>query len=104
MDAELKPGLYVCGKVLTVTANLYNRKDGSGQFVRVRHEISTRPGLIEYEQILDPAKDAGVKVENGQLVAFPSIPEDSMVTLKVAPESIREYKGKVRISRAERVA
>jgi len=104
MDAELKPGIYIHGKVLSCTANVYNRKDGSGQFVRVRHEIATKPGTIEYEQVLDPARDTGVKVEGGVLVAYPSIPEDTVVPLRVAPESIREYKGKVRISRAERVA
>jgi len=104
MDTELKPGVYVRGRILTVTGNLYNRKDGSGQFVRVRHEISTRPGLIEYEQVLDPAKDAGIKIEGGKLTAFPSIPEETMVTLRVEPGGIGEYKGKVRINRAERVA
>jgi len=104
MATDMKPGVYVRGKVLTCTGTLYNRKDGSGQFVRVRHEISTRPGIIEYEQVLDPARDTGVKVENGQLIAYPSIPEDTLVTLKVVPEAIVEYKGKVRIMKAERVA
>lgn len=94
MDTELKPGIYVCGRILTVTGNLYNRKDGSGQFVRVRHEISTRPGMIEYEQVLDPAKDAGIKIEGGKLVAFPSIPEDSLVTLRVEPGGLGSIRAK----------
>ncbi len=99
-----QPGIYVIGKVISITASVHQRKDGSGQFVRVRHEISTRPGVIDYEQLLDPAKDPGVKVEGGKAVAFPTLPEDELITLRVEPGAIGEYKGKVRISRAERVA
>ena len=104
MDTELKPGVYVRGRVLTVTANLYNRKDNSGQFVRVRHEIATKPGVIDFEQILDPAKDAGVKVEGGKITLFPTFPEDKPITLKCDPGAIREFKGKVKITRAELIA
>jgi hypothetical protein len=100
---DLKPGVYVIGKVLSTTATVHPRKDGSGQFVRVRHEMSTRPGVIDYEQLLDPAKDAGVKVEGGQVTVFPTLPEDEVITLRVEPGAIGEYKGKVRISRAERI-
>jgi len=101
---NLKPGVFVHGLVLSSTANLFDRKDKSGQFVRVRHEIATKPGVIDFEQILDPAKDAGVKVEGGKIVAFPTYPEDKPITLKCEPGAIREFKGKVKITRAELIA
>ena len=101
---SLKPGVYVRGSVLSSTATLFNRKDGSGQFVRIRHEIATKPGVLDYEQVIDPAKDASVKIEGGKITAFPTYPEDSQITLKVEPGAIREFKGKVQITRAERIA
>jgi hypothetical protein len=98
---NLKPGVYVRGSVLSSTATLFNRKDNSGQFVRVRHEISTKPGVIDFEQIFDPVKDGVVKVEGGKVVAFPTYPEDSPIMLKFEPGAIREFKSKVKITRAE---
>jgi len=98
---NLKAGVYVHGNVLSSTATLFDRKDKSGQFVRIRHEIATKPGVIDFEQILDPAKDAGVKVEGGKVTAFPIYPEDKPITLKCEPGAIREFKGKVKITRAE---
>ena len=55
-------------------------------------------------QRVDPAKDAGVKVEGGKVVAFPTYPEDQPVTLKFEPGAIREFKGKVKITKAELIA
>ena len=101
---NLKPGVYVCGIVLSSTATLFNRKDGSGQFVRIRHEIATKPGVLDYEQVIDPAKDASVKVEGGKIVAFPTYPENGPITLRVEPAAFREFKGKIQITRAERIA
>ena len=101
---NLKSGVYVRGIVLSSTATLFDRKDKSGQFVRIRHEIATKPGVIDFEQILDPAKDAGVKVEGGKGVTFPTYPEDQPIMLKFEPGSIREFKGKVKITKAELIA
>ena len=100
----MKHGVFVHGTVLSSTATLFDRKDKSGQFVRIRHEIATKPGVIDYEQILDPAKDAGVKVEGGKITVFPTFPEDKPITLKCDPGAIREFKGKVKITRAELIA
>ena len=58
-NQNMKHGVFVHGTVLSSTATLFDRKDKSGQFVRIRHEIATKPGVIDFEQILDPAKDAG---------------------------------------------
>jgi len=70
----------------------------------VRHEIATKPGVIDFEQILDPAKDAGLKVEGGKIVAFPTFPEDKPISLKCEPGAIKEFKGKVKITKAELIA
>ena len=56
----LKPGVYVIGKILSCTAALFNRKDGTGQFVVTRLEVATKPGVVTIERIFDPAKDAEV--------------------------------------------
>ncbi len=101
---NLKPGVYVSGSILSSTVSLHNRKDGSGQFVRVSHELATRPGVLVLEQIYDPVKDAGVKVEGGKVMAYPAYPEDKPITLKCEPGAIREFKGKVKITKAEIIA
>ncbi len=101
---NLKPGVYVHGTILSVTVTLQNRKDGSGQFVRISIEVATKPGVLIFEQIFDPAKDASVKVEGGKVVAFPTYPEDKPITLKCEPGAIREFKGKVKITKAEIIA
>jgi len=100
----MKPGLYVIGKVLSCTASVFNRKDGSGKFVVVRTEISTRPGMVTLERMYDPAKDTEIKVEGDKVTVFPTYPEDVLVMFRVEPEGIRENKGKVRITKAEKVA
>ncbi len=100
----MKPGVYVIGKILSCTANLFNRKDGSGKFVVVRYEISTRPGVVTFERMFDPTKDAEIKLEGDKVVNFPTYPEESLVTFRVDPDGIRENKGKVRITRAEKIA
>jgi len=100
----LKPGVYVIGKILSCTAALFNRKDGTGQFVVTRLEVATKPGVVTIERIFDPAKDAEVKVANGQVTAFPTYPEDATAAFRVDPEGIKESKGKVRINRAEKIA
>lgn len=101
---NLKPGVYVCGSILSNTVSLHNRKDGSGQFVRVSHELATKPGVLIIEQIYDPAKDPGVKVEGGKVTAYPTYPEDKPITLRCEAGSIREFKGKVKITKAEIIA
>ena len=100
----MKPGVYVHGTVLSSAVALQNRKDGSGQFVRLSTEIATKPGVLIFEQIFDPAKDAAVKVEGGKVTLFPAYPEDKPITLKCEPGAIREFKGKVKITKAELIA
>lgn len=76
-------GLYVRGVVVSSSAKAYQRKDGSGTFVRVQHELATQPGVVLFEQYLDPKESTEVKIEDGKVVTYPRLPEFASVTLKV---------------------
>jgi hypothetical protein len=43
-------------------------------------------------------------VEGGKIIAFPTFPEDKHIVLKCEPGAIREFKGKVKITKAELIA
>lgn len=75
-------GLLVRGVVMSSTAKVFNRKDGSGKVVCVRHEIALQPGLAVYEEYPD-LKAGMVKLDGDKVVEFPKLPEMQQVTLKV---------------------
>ena len=75
-------GLFVCGVVMSSAASAHKRKDGSGVFVIVRHELALQPGLAVWEAFHDP-KDGKVKLDGENVVAFPKLPEFQQLTLKV---------------------
>jgi hypothetical protein len=75
-------GLIVCGVVMPSTAKPHKRKDGTGVFVIVRHELALQPGLAVWEVFHDP-KDGKVKLDGENVVAFPRLPEFQQITLKV---------------------
>lgn len=76
-------GLYVRGVIVSSQANAFQRKDGSGLVVKVSHEIATSPGVVLYEQYMDPKESADVKVEDGKVVSFPRLAQFSTVMFKV---------------------
>jgi hypothetical protein len=76
-------GLYVRGVIVSGSAKARARKDGSGVFVIVQHEIATQPGVVLYEQFLDPKESPEVKVEGDKVTAYPQIPLFHEVNLKV---------------------
>jgi hypothetical protein len=76
-------GLYVRGIVVSSSANAFQRKDGSGIVVKVQHEIATQPGVVLFEQYMDPKESKEVKVEGDKVVAFPQLAQFSNLTLKV---------------------
>ena len=76
-------GLYVRGVVVSSSANAFQRKDGSGIVVKVQHEIATQPGVVLFEQYVDPKESKEVKVEGDKVVAYPQLPHFSNLTLKV---------------------
>ncbi|HEX4121738.1 MAG TPA: hypothetical protein VH619_14040 [Verrucomicrobiae bacterium] len=75
-------GLFVRGVVMSSAAKAHKRKDGTGVFVIVRHEMALQPGMAVWEVFHDP-KDGQVKLDGENVVAFPKLPEFQQVTLKV---------------------
>ena len=75
-------GLFVTGVVMSSTAKAFNRKDGSGKTVCIRHEIALQPGMAVFEEYPD-LKDGKVKIEGDKVVEFHKLPEMQQITLKV---------------------
>ena len=75
-------GLIVRGIVMSSTAKAFNRKDGSGKVVCIRHELALQPGLAVFEEYPE-LKDGKVKLDGDNVVEFPKLPELQQVTLKV---------------------
>ena len=75
-------GLFVRGVVMSSTAKAFNRKDGSGKVICIRHELALQPGLAVFEEYPD-LKDGKVKLDGDKVVEFPRLPEMQQVTLKV---------------------
>ena len=80
--SEKLNGMFVRGVVVSSSARVFNRKDGSGKIVCVRHELALQPGLAVFEEF--PELNAGkVKLDGDKVVEFPRLPEMQQVTLKV---------------------
>ena len=75
-------GLFVRGVVMSSTAKAFNRKDGSGKVICVRHELALQPGLAVFEEYPD-LKEGKVKLDGDNVVEFPRLAEFQHVTLKV---------------------
>ena len=81
-QAEKLNGLFVRGVVMSSTAKVFNRKDGSGKVVCIRHELALQPGMAVFEEYPD-LKDGKVKLDGDKVVEFHKLPEMQQVTLKV---------------------
>ena len=79
---EKLSGLFVRGVVMSSTAKSMKRKDGTGVFVIVRHELALQPGMAVWEEFHDP-KDGKVKVDGENVIHFPQLPDMQQVTAKV---------------------
>ena len=75
-------GLFVRGVVMSSTAKAFNRKDGSGKVVCIRHELALQPGMAVFEEYPD-LKDGKVKLDGDNVIEFHKLPEMQQVTLKV---------------------
>ncbi len=94
-------GLFVRGVVVSNSAKVFKRKDGTGQVVCVRHELALQPGLAIYEQY--PDLNAGrVKVQGEVVTEYPKLPEFEQVTLRVLRWQERD--GRLVIKEAELVS
>ena len=67
-------GLFVRGVVMSSTAKAFNRKDGSGKVVCIRHELALQPGMAVFEEYPDP-KDGKVKLDGDNVIEFHKLPE-----------------------------
>jgi hypothetical protein len=80
--SEKLNGMFVRGVVVSSSARVFNRKDGTGKVVRIRHELALQPGLAVFEEY--PDLNAGkVKLDGDKVVEFPRLPNMQQVTLKV---------------------
>lgn len=75
-------GLFVRGVVMSSTAKVFNRKDGSGKLVCVQHEIALQPGMAVLEEYHD-AKDGKVRLDGDKVSEFPKLPEMQQLMFKV---------------------
>ena len=81
-QGEKLNGLFVRGVVMSSTAKAFNRKDGSGKVICIRHELALQPGLAVFEEYPD-LKDGKVKLDGDNVIEFHKLPEMQQVTLKV---------------------
>lgn len=75
-------GMFIRGVVMSSTAKAFNRKDGTGKVICIRHELALQPGLAVFEEYPE-LKDGKVKLDGDNVVEFPKLPEFQQVTLKV---------------------
>jgi len=88
--------------VISNSARIFKRKDGSGIGVIVRTEVALQPGLATYERFFDPAKDTEVKVQGEDVISFPKLKEFSSVLLRV--EKYRVFDDRLVVTAAERIS
>lgn len=103
MDSNNKnaaPGLYLRGLVISNSARLITRKDGTGRSVIITHEIATQPGCVNYTRFMDE-NEPGLKINGEEITEFPKLPEMQPIQLKVRTETLRADRGKVEIRNAE---
>ena len=93
--ALTEPGFYLRGTPVSSTARLITRKDKSGQFVRVVHELALQPGIAHWEENYEPTDD-GIEVKDGEVKRFPKLEAFKQLLVKVG--RIREYNGKTYVS------
>jgi hypothetical protein len=87
--SEKLNGMFVRGVVVSSSARAFNRKDGSGRIVCVRHELALQPGLAVFEEY--PDLNAGkVRLDGDKVVEFPRLPDMQQVTLKVVRWEARD--------------
>ncbi len=96
-------GHYVFGVVISNTARIFKRKDGTGVGVLVRHEIALQPGIAVWERFMDPKIDAGVRVEGESAVEFPRLKEFAQVLIRAVRTRIDEHTKQLVIQSGELV-
>jgi hypothetical protein len=95
-------GLFVSGIVVSSTARAFNRKDGSGIAVSLRHEIAYEGGLLAVEEFADPKEDSRVTVNGLQVVTFPQLKTFEPVRFRI--ERWKTFNNQLVVTRAVRIA
>jgi hypothetical protein len=80
--------MYVKGIVLSSEARVFPKKNEPGHRVRVSHEIACQPGVVKWEEFIDPAEDDRVTMRGGELIGWPKWPDFSPIVLKFKRFSI----------------
>lgn len=99
--SELSSGIYVRGIVISNSASVFNRKDGSGKVVCLRHELAMQPGVVIWEKYVE-ANDGCLKWQGDELTDFPKMKEFEAITLKA--KKIASIQDKTVVKDAEIVA
>lgn len=79
---NLPCGLFVRGVVVSSSAKVFNKKDGTGKLVCIRHEIALQPRLAVYE-VYPPTDGKTVRLDGEMVVDCPRLPELQAITLRV---------------------
>lgn len=94
-----EPGMFIRGIVISNSAKLFHRKDGSGSSVVVTQEIATQPGVVEYTRYFDVGKTTEIKVQGEEVLEYPRFPQMKSINLKVL--AWKAFDKKFVITRAE---
>ncbi len=94
-------GIYIRGVVVSSNAKVWKRKDGSGFFVCVKHELALQPGMAVWEEYYDPDRDSEVETDGLELRKYPKIPEFESVLLRTKQVKVRN--DLVHVSNVERI-
>lgn len=102
-SVESEHGVFVDGFVVSSSATAFDRKDGSGKGVLVKHEIALKPGFAVLETYMDPDKHKGLEVDTENRVrCYPCFEDFTRIRLKVLKFDMTN--DCMRIRKAERVA
>ena len=95
-------GIFVKGRVISSTATTYDRKDGTGKGVILKHELALVPGFAMIEEFLNPADHPEIELRGSEVVKFPQFDEFQEVHLKVLKFDV--YNDILRIRKSELVS
>ncbi|WP_269537362.1 hypothetical protein [Cerasicoccus fimbriatus] len=95
-------GLFVRGVVVSSTAKAIQMKDGSGPRVIISHEIGTQPGVVIWDQFLDPRERTDVRLKDDQVAEYPKLDLYKPVTVQVS--AMEASKGRTVIKRGQVIA
>ena len=97
--AALPTGVLIRGTIISSIAIVDPKKDRTGVFVRVQHELALIPGVAVWEEYIDPSEDNRVDIHGDEVKKFPSLPRMSDILLKVG--RFREFNRMLYVSNAE---